>query len=129
MIASIILLTVAIMMYINKRNKNKFDYSYLEDIYHLLSRIDKKLDNISGESRALKTVNSKESYMPENKDFRQLLYNKNKKHKKNKITPLPGRYEEIIEMEDNGYSPEYIAEKLNLGIRETKLIIKIKDKR
>lgn len=84
----------------------------------ILAEIQRKEDEIK------KAVRNLEAYEDQDRKvhFNDIFY---KTYEELKGQHLPEKYRDIIALSEQGYSPEKIAKKLDLGIRETRLILRL----
>lgn len=101
-----------------------------ENVYDYLIKQQQKLDELGQNIKKLqkaRTINlSEKEKMPQQK-FPVVLSPSTKLESKD--SSLPTKYEQVLEMSEQGDDVETIAKKINLGIRETKIILKFYQKK
>ncbi len=129
---------VKLAEYLEKSNKLKNINGELEELIQAIDEKEKALQSkidslLQLENKLLEKSNSDSPQPEEQVDFKDLL-NGQLAEKEESLPPdqetgvIAAKYQEVLQLYRQGLTAEEIARKLNLGIRETGLIIRLHGK-
>lgn len=130
--------SVKLAEYLEKSNKLKNINGELEELIQAIDEKEKALQSkidslLQLENKLLEKSNSDSPQPEEQVDFKDLL-NGQLAEKEESLSPdqetgvIAAKYQEVLQLYRQGLTAEEIARKLNLGIRETGLIIRLHGK-